>query len=80
METDSLLTPAEVSHLLRISLSSVYAAAVTGRIPVVTLWRGRRKSLVRFRRADIEALTKTAIGAYQREARGAKEHGHDRRG
>jgi excisionase family DNA binding protein len=52
----SLLTPAEVSRILRISLSSVYAAATSGRIPPVTLWRGRRKSLIRFRRADIEAL------------------------
>jgi excisionase family DNA binding protein len=51
-----LLLPREVAALLRVKVSTVYAAAGAGRLPTVTLWRGRRKSLLRFRRADIEAL------------------------
>lgn len=52
----NLLTPSEVGKLLRISVSTVYSAAGSGRLRAVTLWRGRRKSLLRFRRADIDAL------------------------
>jgi len=51
-----LLLPREVAALLRLKVNSVYAAAAAGKLPVVRLWRGRRKSLLRFRRADIEAL------------------------
>jgi hypothetical protein len=51
-----LLVAREVATLLRIKISTVYAAAGAGRLPTVTLWRGRRKSLLRFRRTDIEAL------------------------
>jgi excisionase family DNA binding protein len=56
-----LLTPAEVGRMLRISLSTVYGAASSGRIPAVTLWRGRRRSLLRFRRTDIEALVAARV-------------------
>jgi excisionase family DNA binding protein len=51
-----LMTVVEVAVLLRLKRSSIYAAAASGRLPSVCLWRGRRKSLLRFRRADIEAL------------------------
>ena len=51
-----LLLPREVAELLRLKVNSVYEAAADGRLPHVLLWRGRRKSLVRFRRADIDAL------------------------
>jgi excisionase family DNA binding protein len=57
MTSDSdtqLLTVEEVSRLLCIKPATVYEAAAAGRIPCVKLWRGRRKSLVRFRRSDIE--------------------------
>ncbi len=55
-DTEVLMTPAEVSQSLRIALSTVYEAAATGRLPCVRLWQGKRKSIVRFRRADIEAM------------------------
>jgi len=52
----TLLTVPEVCALLRIRPSTCYAAAAGGRLPHIVVWRGRRKSLLRFRRADIEAL------------------------
>jgi excisionase family DNA binding protein len=55
-DTEVLMTPAEVSRSLRIALSTVYEAAATGRLPCVRLWQGKRKSIVRFRRADIDAM------------------------
>jgi excisionase family DNA binding protein len=55
-ESAQLLTPSEVAEILRVKLSTVYAAAATGRLPAIQVWRGRRKSLLRFRRADIERL------------------------
>ncbi len=54
--TEALLTPQEVSVLLRVAVSTVYSAATNGRLPAVRIWRGRRKSLLRFRRDDVEQL------------------------
>ena len=56
IDDDSLLLPREVAAMLRLKVNSVYAAAAAGKLPAVRLWRGRRKSLLRFRRADIEAM------------------------
>ncbi len=53
-----LLTVEEVSRLLCIKPATVYEAAAEGKIPCVRLWKGRRKSLVRFRRSDIEQFIK----------------------
>ena len=49
----TLLTVEEVAQLLRLKPSTVYQAASEGRIPSVKLWKGRRRTLVRFRRDDI---------------------------
>ena len=54
--SDSLLTPSEVAAILAVQPSTVYAAAADGRLPCVRLWRGERRSLLRFRRMDIEAF------------------------
>ena len=51
-----LLLPREVAAMLRLKVNSVYAAAAAGRLPAVRLWRGRRKSLLRFKRSDIESM------------------------
>lgn len=61
-----LLVAQEVAEILRVKVSTVYAAAKAGRIPAVRLWRGERKSLVRFRCEDIARLLadpKAAAGA-----------------
>jgi excisionase family DNA binding protein len=60
---DALLLPSEVAGMLRIKVNSVYAAAAAGRLPAVRLWRGRRKSLLRFRRQDIEELIRRGAPA-----------------
>lgn len=54
--SELLLTPQEVGVLLRVAVSTIYSAAAAGRLPCVRIWKGRRKSLLRFRRAEIEAL------------------------
>ena len=53
---DLLLTPREVGRLLRIAISTVYSAAASGKLPAVRLWRGKRKSMLRFKRSEIEEL------------------------
>lgn len=55
---DSLLLPSEVAAILRTKTVTVYSAAKDGRIPSVTIWKGRRRPLIRFRREDIEALVR----------------------
>jgi helix-turn-helix protein len=57
--TSELLTAQEVAAILRVQPSTVFAAAATGRLPVLRIWSGRRKSLLRFRRADIEVLIRS---------------------
>jgi len=49
-----LLTAGEVAEILNIEKATVYEAVAKGRLPAVRLWRGRRRSLIRFRRDDIE--------------------------
>lgn len=55
-QSEALLTAREVASLLRIRPSTVYQAVAERRLPAIELWRGRRKPLLRFRRADIEEL------------------------
>ena len=49
-----LLTAQEVADLLAVRPSTVYDAVYRGVLPAVRLWEGRRRTLIRFRRADIE--------------------------
>ena len=51
-----LLTAEEVAALLRIRVSTVYDAAARGDLPAVRLWKGTRRTLIRFRRDDIDEL------------------------
>jgi len=52
---DPLLTAEDVSRLLKVKISTVYDGVYRGLLPAVRLWKGRRRSLVRFRQADREA-------------------------
>jgi len=63
---DSLLTAQEVAVLLHIRPVTVYSAAAKGRIPSVTLWTGRRRSLIRFRREDINRFIADRAGRPKR--------------
>ncbi len=51
---EALLTAQQVAEILAVKPSTVYDAVYRGVLPVVRLWEGRRRALVRFRRADIE--------------------------
>lgn len=53
MDTDSLLTARDVAKILNIKKSTVYEAVLRGRLPAVSLWKGNRRRLLRFRRSDI---------------------------
>jgi hypothetical protein len=55
-QSELLLTAREVAQILRLKPSTVFDAAARGKLPCVRLWRGKRKSVVRFRRKDIIAL------------------------
>jgi excisionase family DNA binding protein len=60
-----LMTASEVAGLLRLKPSTVYDAALRGRIPCIRLWEGRRRAVVRFHRKDIERF----LGTRRRAAR-----------
>ncbi len=49
-----LLTAREVAQLLHVKISTIYAAAASGRLPAVCLWKGRRRRILRFRSNDLE--------------------------
>lgn len=51
---DTLVTAEDVARILNVKVSTIYAAAKRGQIPSVRLWAGKRRTLLRFRRADIE--------------------------
>ena len=66
---ESLWTVEQVAQRLGVRPSTVRAGVKSGRIPAVVLWRGKRRSLVRFRPADIERLiTRSLTSAPHRES------------
>ena len=69
--SDSLLTPNQVAAILAVQPSTVYAAASDGRLPCVRLWQGVRRSLLRFRRRDIEEFI-------QQQSRSRASHEQER--
>ena len=56
MNQENLLKAEDVASILQIKTSTVYDAVAKGRIPCIRLWRGQRRSLIRFRADDIEKL------------------------
>ena len=50
----SLWTVEQVAQRLGVRPSTVRAGVTAGQIPAVVLWKGKRRSLVRFRPEDIE--------------------------
>ncbi len=51
-----LMTADEVAEVFKLKVQTVRDAAARGRIPVVRLWHGSRRPLLRFQREDIEAF------------------------
>ncbi len=65
-DPDALLGAATVARWLNVSISCVYDQAARGQLPHVRLWKGARRTLIRFRRADIERLIRDrSIAAYE---------------
>ncbi len=53
---DTLLTAEDVARILKIKVSTVYDGVYRGLLPAVRLWKGHRRTLLRFRSEDIEAV------------------------
>jgi excisionase family DNA binding protein len=53
---EPLLTAEEVAARLNVRPSTVYDAVARGRLPAVRLWRGRRRTLIRFSNDDLRAF------------------------
>jgi excisionase family DNA binding protein len=70
MEQSDLLTAEEVASMLRVKPSTVYDAATRGVLPVVRLWKGRRRTLIRFRQADIEEFIRQRSVGIRKDPRG----------
>ena len=49
-----LLKADQVAEILSIKPQTVRDAAWRGKLPCVSLWRGKKKRLLRFRRSEIE--------------------------
>jgi excisionase family DNA binding protein len=53
---EHLITAEEVAELLSLRAQTVRDAAWRGKLPCIRLWAGKKKTLLRFNRRDIEAL------------------------
>ena len=62
MSDEPLLTAKDVATLLNIRKSTVYDAVEKGRLPAVSLWKGKRRTFLRFRRSDIEEFIRQRTG------------------
>ncbi len=51
---EMLLTSDQVAELLQVRPQTVRDAAWRGKLPCVRLWQGRKKSLLRFRKSEID--------------------------
>jgi excisionase family DNA binding protein len=60
-DPEPLLTATDVARVLKVKTVTVHAAAADGRIPCIRVWTGKRRSLVRFRRSDIERLLRNGV-------------------
>jgi excisionase family DNA binding protein len=53
---EHLITAEQVAEILAIKPQTVRDAAWRGKLPCVRLWVGKRKTLLRFKRSEIEAF------------------------
>lgn len=62
--TETLLDAKAVARWLNLAPSTIYDQAARGIIPHIRLWRGARRTVVRFRREDVEDfIRKRAVSA-----------------
>jgi excisionase family DNA binding protein len=55
---DALLDASAVARWLGIARATVYEQAARGVLPCLKLWKGKRRTLIRFERAAVEAFLK----------------------
>jgi excisionase family DNA binding protein len=61
--SDRLLAARDVADWLGVAISTVYDQASRGVLPHVRLWRGSRRTLIRFRRQDVENfILRSSVG------------------
>ena len=53
MDDSEILTAKEAGQFLKYQESTVYAKAAQGKLPFIRLWKGKRKSAIRFSRSDL---------------------------
>lgn len=53
---DPLLTAEEVARILNIKVSTVYDGVYRGHLPAVRIWKGRKRSLIRFTSEDLRTF------------------------
>jgi excisionase family DNA binding protein len=51
---EALLDAATVARWLNVAPATVYEQAARGVLPHIRLWKGARRTLLRFRRSDVE--------------------------
>jgi excisionase family DNA binding protein len=67
--TEALLDANDVAEWLGVAPATVYEHVARGNLPAIRLWKGRRRTLLRFRRADIaefirqRTITATSLGS-----------------
>ena len=54
--SEELLTSEQVAELLQLKPQTIRDAAWRGKLPCVRLWSGKKKTLLRFRRDEIDAF------------------------
>ena len=69
-EMEPLLDAREVAKWLGVAPSTVYDAVTKGILPAVRMWKGKRRTLVRFRRQDVEAFINERAVPARKESEG----------
>jgi len=64
---DTLLTAEDVARILNVKVSTIYDGVYRGLLPAIRIWRGRRRSLIRFSGEDL----KTFIDSRRTKSQGA---------
>jgi excisionase family DNA binding protein len=66
---DILLDATEVARWLGVAVTTVYEQAAREVIPHIRLWKGSRRTLIRFKRVDIEQFLQARAVAVSRTTR-----------
>ena len=61
---EHLMTAEQVAEILALKPQTVRDAAWRGKLPCVRLWAGKRKTLLRFKRSEIEAFIQERSTTY----------------